>query len=98
MDLRNSLTNGKYIVAVSGGVDSVVLLDLLSKTDSELVVAHFNHGIRNNSGEDADFVKQLAKKYKLDYEEEKANLGPNASEEIARKARYDFLNKITRKH
>jgi tRNA(Ile)-lysidine synthase TilS/MesJ len=42
---------GKYIVAVSGGVDSVVLLDMLSKIEDprstiNLVVAHFDHGIR----------------------------------------------------
>jgi tRNA(Ile)-lysidine synthase len=44
------LKPGKYILAVSGGVDSMVLLDLLSKKpDIELIVAHFDHGIRPNT-------------------------------------------------
>lgn len=44
---------GEAIVAVSGGVDSVVLLDLLSGLASELglsiVVAHVDHGIQSDS-------------------------------------------------
>ena len=32
----------RYIIAVSGGIDSVVLLDLMSRTEKDLVVAHFD--------------------------------------------------------
>jgi tRNA(Ile)-lysidine synthase len=95
MDLQITIPVGTYIVAVSGGVDSVVLLHLLSKTDCKLVVAHFDHGIRHNSHDDAAFVKSLAASYGLAYEEEKANLGPSASEDTARKARYAFLRRVT---
>lgn len=98
MDLQISVPTGKYIVAVSGGVDSIVLLELLLKTDTELVVAHFDHGIRHNSAEDAAFVQELAKTHNLPYEEEQANLGPDASEDQARKVRYDFLVRITKKY
>lgn len=98
MDLQTKVPKGKYVVAVSGGVDSVVLLDLLRKTDSELVIAHFDHGIRHNSNEDAEFVGQLAKTHGLVYEEEKANLGPDTSEDQARKVRYEFLERIVKKH
>lgn len=91
----HSLKPGYYVVAVSGGVDSVVLLDILSKqTDLKLVVAHFNHGIRKESESDAQFVHNLAKKYNLDFELGSAQLGQNASEEMARNARYDFLKKL----
>ena len=41
-----------YVVAVSGGLDSVSLLDLLVRgrpSSSQLVVAHIDHGIRPNS-------------------------------------------------
>ena len=54
-----------YVVAVSGGVDSVVLLDLLANSEdfkNKIVVAHFDHGIREESAEDAKFVEDLAKK------------------------------------
>lgn len=82
----------KYVLAVSGGVDSVVLLDLMSKTHHTLVVAHVDHGIREESAADARFVQELAKKYQLPYVGTRFELGPSASEEKARDARYEFLH------
>ncbi len=90
---------GTYIVAVSGGVDSVVLLDLLCKqTDLKLIVAHFDHGIRDNSATDSQFVKKMANKYNLPFELGNAQLGKDASEDQARNARYSFLHEIKDKH
>lgn len=87
-----NLPKGKYIVAVSGGVDSMVLLDVLAKQkDINLIVAHFDHGIRTTSGQDMEVVKEVAHNHKLPFVTKKANLGPNASEETAREARYQFL-------
>lgn len=84
-----------YLVAVSGGVDSVVLLDMLARKGSlKLLVAHFDHGIRVDSAEDARFVEQLAKKYNLPFKLGRASLGEDASEDLARKARYDFLRSV----
>jgi tRNA(Ile)-lysidine synthase len=90
----------KYIVAVSGGVDSVVLLDKMVQEHpaDELVVAHFDHGIRDESADDAAFVRQLAAKYKLQFETKREELGKNASEEKARDRRYAFLHDIAKKH
>jgi tRNA(Ile)-lysidine synthase len=48
------------VVAVSGGPDSVALLRLLSEGDYRLHVAHLDHALRPESGEDAGFVKGLA--------------------------------------
>lgn len=80
------------VVAVSGGVDSVVLLDMLSKTDARLVVAHVDHGIRGKeSAADARFVAALAKQYGLPHVSTELSLGANASEEQARLGRYEFL-------
>lgn len=82
----------RYIVAVSGGVDSVVLLDMLARTgEHELIVAHFDHGIRPESADDAAFVRALAGKYGLRFEMKREELGPKASEELARTRRYAFL-------
>ncbi len=74
----------------------MVMLDIFAQKfpRSELIVAHFDHGIRRNSSEDADFVKHRASDYNIEVTIEKGGLGANASEEKARKARYDFLNKI----
>ncbi|MDR0398052.1 MAG: tRNA lysidine(34) synthetase TilS [Candidatus Nomurabacteria bacterium] len=84
------------ILAVSGGVDSVVMLDMLAGDDC--VVAHFNHGIRSDSDEDERFVGELAEKYGLHCEHKKENLGAGASEELARERRYCFLKEVATKH
>lgn len=89
----------KYILAVSGGVDSMVLLDVLSKKKNlEFVVAHFDHGIREDSYQDAELVERVSKIHGLVFELGHGKLGPKASEEIARDARYKFLNKVLQKH
>jgi tRNA(Ile)-lysidine synthetase-like protein len=95
----------KMLVAVSGGVDSVVLLDFLAEKltrehgaefmRANLVVAHFEHGIRGaESLADLEFVKGLAEKYGVKLVFEYGDLGEKASEEVARKARYDFLRRV----
>ncbi len=81
----------KYLIAVSGGVDSVVLLDMLSKSGQPIVIAHVDHGIRADSAADARFVEALAKNYKLPFVSKRFELGEGASEETARDARYSFL-------
>lgn len=86
-------------MAVSGGVDSVALLNTLSKQkDLSLVVAHFDHGIRPDSSKDRQFVQALAEEYGLPFEYADGNLGPNASEAAAREARYKFLLDVKDKH
>jgi tRNA(Ile)-lysidine synthetase-like protein len=97
MKLR--LLPGKYILAVSGGVDSMVLLDLLAKMPGvELVVAHFDHGIRPDSKKDEELVRKIAASYKLSYESAEGKLGPGTSEETARNARYGFLKHLQAEH
>lgn len=92
------LPKGIYVVAVSGGVDSVSLLDMLTKQkELKLVVAHFDHGIRETSHKDAEFVKGLAQKYKLPLEIGFGQLG-EVGEEKAREARYAFLHSVKKKY
>ena len=83
------------MVAVSGGVDSMVLLDLLRQMPKvRLVVAHFDHGVRPDSASDRKLVARIAKAYNLPFVYAKGNLGPGASEALAREARYAFLRKV----
>jgi tRNA(Ile)-lysidine synthase len=97
--MKVDVSPGKYVVAVSGGVDSVVLLDLLVKQpDLELVVAHFDHGIRADSTEDRLLVATLSHKYGLTYEFTEGKLSSGVSENQARQARYDYLRQVCRKH
>lgn len=84
-------------MAVSGGVDSVVLLDMLVKRgNNELSVVHFDHGIREESGEDARFVEGLARRYSLPFFTRREELGEKASEGIARERRYAFLRELAK--
>lgn len=90
---------GRYVVAVSGGVDSVVLLDLLTKLGRvEIIVAHFDHGIRTDSQADAMFVEVLARQHNLRFECRREELGPAASEEHARRQRYNFLQEVASRY
>ncbi len=101
------MNDHKIIVAVSGGVDSVVLLHrLVSGTlrgfegvsSEQIIVAHVDHGIRSNSADDAKFVESLCREYGVLFETIQLGLGPEASEELARKERYKFLDSLARKY
>lgn len=86
------------VVAVSGGVDSVVLLHKLVQEKQSLIVAHFDHGIREDSAADARFVEALAKKYSLDFERGEGKLGVKASEDQARQSRHSFMRSVRDKY
>ena len=92
-----SITPGTYVVAVSGGVDSVSLLHALTSQhlpSSRFVVAHLDHGIRSDSYYDRKFVEELARSYRLSFVAKDAHLGAGASEDEARSARYQFLRQV----
>lgn len=82
----------KLILAVSGGVDSIVLLAMYKQAD--IVVAHIDHGTRKSSAEDANFVRQKCQELGVKFYETKLELGEGVSEELARKKRYEFLKTI----
>jgi tRNA(Ile)-lysidine synthase len=64
---ESSLTE-RWMIGVSGGRDSVLLLHLLlSHGRGDLVVCHVDHGLRPESGEDARFVAGLAARYGLPF-------------------------------
>lgn len=95
------LKPGKYVVAVSGGVDSVVLLHMLqshSQTNVQLIVAHLDHGIRQDSHLDRKLVGKQASDYGLVFEYSRAKLGPKTSEAKAREVRYSFLEEVKSRH
>ena len=99
MALAPRLGSRRVLLAVSGGLDSVALLDLLRETDLDLMVAHLDHGIRPESAADAMFVQDLCSSLKLPCELGRVNVPEIAAkrgwglEEAARKLRYDFLTR-----
>jgi tRNA(Ile)-lysidine synthase len=89
---------GPAIVAVSGGPDSVALLDLLASSRSasqlSLHIAHLDHGIHPDSYRALELVRRLADGYGLPFHEGRLALGPDTSETRAREARYDWLEQV----
>ena len=92
----------EYVVAaISGGPDSMYLLDvLMNKLDKKIVVAHVHHNLRKESDEEAIKLEEYCKENNLIFEMMKIENYPNNkfSEEIARKFRYDFFDKIIKKY
>jgi len=82
------------VVALSGGVDSLVLLHLLRFGEgfpaTDLLAAHFDHNMREGSGADALWVRGLCRAWGIELKVARAEAAP-ASEEEAREARYGFL-------
>lgn len=103
---RNLINHGdRILVSVSGGVDSVVLLDVLQRFRKEwkleLAVAHVNHQLRGKeSDEDEQFVKELSRQKNIECYIERANTKSLAEtkkislQEAARELRYEFWTKL----
>ncbi|WP_419192909.1 tRNA lysidine(34) synthetase TilS [Kolteria novifilia] len=100
---RLAQTCETYLVAVSGGPDSVSLLLAMVRLGfakgDRLRVAHFDHQLRPESGDDAEFVAKLAERYSVPFHlgrpDPASDLreGPSL-ERAARDARYRFLCQI----
>lgn len=86
-----------FVVGVSGGADSIFLLDLMVKADLRCIAAHFNHQIRSDAEQDANLVEKKARDYGVRFYLGKTNVVSIAQkehlsiEEAARKCRYRFL-------
>ena len=96
--------NDKVVVAVSGGPDSMCLLDSLYRLKNELnfniIVAHVNHGIRKESEEEKEYVNKYCTKRNIPFSYLKVDV-PKLSKEkkiseetCGRIVRYDFFEKV----
>jgi tRNA(Ile)-lysidine synthase len=86
------------LVGVSGGPDSVCLSHILLQNRYALIIAHFNHGLRPEAADEAEFVRQLAIDWQIAFILGQEDVAAFASEqgysleEGARLARYRFLS------
>lgn len=95
----------KIALGLSGGVDSIVLFHLLvtkyKESYKELVVFHINHGLREPSYEEAEFVENFVKNYNVKFYKKELNMNELArdshtSEEmLARKLRYEAFEEMS---
>ena len=95
----------RVLVAVSGGIDSVVLLDLLIKANYNCSIAHCNFQLRaNESDQDETFVRSLAEKYNIEFHtirfdtKEYAKKLGISTQMAARELRYNWFNEIADIH
>ena len=85
------------LVGVSGGADSLCVLDLLDQNGYPVVVAHFDHKLRPESSAEADIVRNFAQSRGFQFilddgdVQARAEQEQESLEEAARKARYRFL-------
>jgi tRNA(Ile)-lysidine synthase len=92
------------VVGVSGGPDSMCLLDALARLEIPLIVAHFDHSLRPDSQRDAQVVRAAAQRLKLPFVLSRQNVADYAArmhlsvEEAARILRYQFLFAQAREH
>ncbi len=92
-------TDETIVVGVSGGIDSMVLLNVLYNLGYKLVIAHVNHNVRVESNDELIFVSNYAKERNIPFEStvlEKIN-GVNFQDE-ARRLRYEFFFDVARKY
>jgi len=98
------LKNKCVVAAISGGPDSVFLLDILlklvDKLNIKIVVAHVHHNLRKESDEEAIKLEEYCNKNNLIFEMMKIENYPSGkfSEEAARKIRYEFFDKLIQKY
>lgn len=110
--LENNLIqdNDKIVVAVSGGPDSMCLINVLinlkiklkekNKINFELIVAHVNHGIREESELEKVYVENYCNEKNIPFFYLKENVPQKAlenkmsEETYSRKIRYEFFNKV----
>jgi len=92
---------GYSLVAVSGGSDSMALLDMLFKENKQLVVCHVNYGFRESASRDENIVKDYCLKHNIKlevlkgfkYTKEEGNF-----ENWARVVRYNFFKENYKKY
>lgn len=99
----------KIVLGVSGGPDSICMLDNLREVKEEQViefeiyVAHINHMIREEAIDDEKYVQEYCKKYNIECFVKRADVQKIASEkkigteEAGRKVRYDFFEEVLQK-
>ncbi|MDZ7834114.1 MAG: tRNA lysidine(34) synthetase TilS [Alkalibacterium sp.] len=92
------------VIGVSGGVDSMVLFELLNHLPAEYkphtAVAYVNHHLRKESDEEENFIKAWMKKYDVPvytHQWPESAHPDSGVEEAARKVRYQFFHKVAEK-
>ena len=98
--MKINLKNNRYLIAVSGGPDSMALLDIVRNKKKYIEVAHVNYHKRDSAINDEKLVRRYCRKYKIKFhlldvypDEVKGNF-----QSYARDKRYEFFSKLVKKN
>lgn len=91
--------NSYIVIGCSYGPDSMVLLDILKKFNYNIVIAHINHNVREESNHEEKKLRAYARKHKILFETTKLGKHKIGNfEEKARNYRYKFYRKVLKKY
>ena len=98
--LKQKIFIDEYVVvAVSGGPDSMALLDIVNKVTDKIVCAHVNHKVRNESEAEALMVKKYCEQKNIIFEQADIdNYGSDNFHKEARNFRYNFFEQLINKY
>jgi tRNA(Ile)-lysidine synthase len=82
------------LVMVSGGGDSVALLDVAVRLGARVSVLHVNYGLREDAGSDEAFVRELAGRLDVPLDARRVELPEGNTQEQARDARYALAEQV----
>ena len=101
--------NDRIVCGVSGGPDSICMLDILRRIREEkqisfdIIVCHINHLIREEATADEQYVENYCKKYQIPFfikridVKKQAENNKKGTEETGRNIRYEFFEEIFQK-
>lgn len=101
-ELRVDWRGAGLVVALSGGLDSTALLVVLSalreRLDFSLTAAHLDHGLRPESGQDAEAARELCRRLDVPFQLRRLDMANHGTgrglEDAGRRARYAFLDEV----
>ncbi|MCU0437796.1 MAG: tRNA lysidine(34) synthetase TilS [Raineya sp.] len=92
------------LIAISGGIDSVVMAHLFAQSSYQFGIVHCHFGLREEANEEAVFVENLAKKFQVPFYFKKFDTLAYAERQkisiqmAARELRYNFFEEIRQQH
>ncbi|MGB4666253.1 MAG: tRNA lysidine(34) synthetase TilS, partial [Bacteroidales bacterium] len=104
-ELNRNYKQLKFLIGVSGGVDSMVLSNIFMKLNLNIAIAHVNFQLRgNDSDEDEQFVREYFTNLDIPIYIKKVDTKTYAKEhklsieEAARELRYDYFEELIEKY
>lgn len=86
------------VIALSGGVDSMVLFHILNELNNNVIIAHVNHNKRAESIDEYVYIEQMAKELNIPFEGHSITKTTENFHHESRLQRYDFFRAVAQKY